>query len=63
VLLAQCSGALDVAALDVLNLIMSAGCLSSRINQALEEDYRRDNLRRIYRRLADALQRNKVFVP
>ena len=62
-LLAQCSSALDVAALDVLNLILSAGCLSSRINQALEEDFRRENLRRIYRRLADSLQRNTVFVP
>ena len=62
-LLAQCSAALDVAAIDVLTLILTAGCLSSRINQALEEDYRRENLRRVYRRLADSLQHNKVFVP
>jgi gamma-glutamyl:cysteine ligase YbdK (ATP-grasp superfamily) len=63
VLLDRCSASLDVAALDVLTLILSAGCLASRINQALEDDYRRDNLRRVYRRLADSLRQNKVFVP
>lgn len=62
-LLARCSAALDVAALDVLTLILSAGCLASRINQTLADDFRRDSLRRVYRRLADCLRRNTVFVP
>ncbi len=63
VLLGRSSGAFDVAAHDVLTLILSAGCLASRINQALAGDVRRDSLRRVYRRLADCLRQNTVFVP
>ncbi len=62
-LFARCSGTLDTGTRETLALILREGCLSSRILRGLQGDYRRENLRETYLRLADSLKENRLFLP
>ncbi len=62
ILFERCRGQLDAAAVEPLMSILSQGSLAARIMRGLEGDYRRDNLRAVYRRLADCLKNNKLFL-
>lgn len=59
----RCSGTLDTRTRETLELILREGCLSTRIMRGLQGDYRRENLRNHYLRLADALQQNSLYLP
>lgn len=45
----------------VLDVILSKGNLAQRIVKAMRNDFSQSNLVRVYRRLAECLQENKVF--
>lgn len=62
-LFAQCSETLDKKSRQTLEVVLREGCLSSRIMRGLQGDYRRKNLRDLYRRLAAALQQNCLYLP
>lgn len=62
-LFAEFSGLLDAPTRKTLEQILSEGCLASRILRGLQGDYRRENLRNLYRRLADALRQNSLYLP
>jgi glutamate---cysteine ligase / carboxylate-amine ligase len=62
-LFAGCSGILDAATRKTLEAILAEGCLAARILRGLRGDYRRENLRNLYRRLADALRQNSLYLP
>lgn len=57
------SSSFALAARASLELILDQGCLSTRIVRGLQGDYRRENLREVYRRLADSLKNNRIFLP
>lgn len=59
----RCSGVLETRTRETLELILREGCLSTRIMRGLQGDYRRENLRNHYLRLADALQQNSLYLP
>lgn len=59
----RCCGTLDTRTRETLELILREGCLSTRIMRGLQGDYRRENLRNHYLRLADALQQNSLYLP
>jgi hypothetical protein len=62
-LFARCSGLFDIKTRGTLEFILRAGCLSSRIMRGLHGDFRRENLRNQYLRLADVLQHNSLYIP
>ncbi len=62
-LFAGCSGLLDAPTRKILETILAEGCLAARILRGLQGDYRRENLRNLYRRLADALRQNSLYLP
>lgn len=62
-LFARCSGMFASKTRQTLELILREGCLASRIIRGLQGDYRRENMREQYRRLADSLQQNSLYLP
>ncbi len=46
-----------------LQVLFQQGSLSKRILKALKEDYSRNNLTEVYRRLSETLQKNEMFIP
>jgi len=46
-----------------LDLILAEGSLAERIIRALANDYHHDNVTRVYRRLAECLELNEMFIP
>jgi len=59
----RCAGALDGGSRTAMALILGQGCLASRILRALDGDSRRERLQEVYRRLAQSLTTNTVFLP
>ncbi len=47
----------------VLETILKEGSLSTRILRAVNEDFSSENLIRVYKKLAESLAGNKIFVP
>lgn len=62
-LFARCREMLDKRSQKTLETVLREGCLSSRIMRGLQGDFRRENLRDHYLRLADALQLNSLYLP
>lgn len=54
---------IDGDAANPLQVILENGSLSSRILKAIGEDYSKDNIINVYKKLGDALIRNEMFVP
>jgi carboxylate-amine ligase len=46
-----------------IETILTKGTLSTRILKAIDSDFSKDNIKNIYKQLADCLQENKVFIP
>ncbi len=61
--LERCCAILAPASRQALELILREGCLATRIMRGLEGDYRRENLQRLYRQLAAALEHNSLYLP
>jgi gamma-glutamyl:cysteine ligase YbdK (ATP-grasp superfamily) len=57
------SGTFDAPMRESLSLILNQGCLAARIIGGLRGDFRRENLREVYRQLALSLQDNRLFLP
>ena len=56
-------GSVNIKWKSAIDVILNKGNLAQRIVTAMHDDDSRDNLVRVYQRLADCLQENKVFEP
>lgn len=62
-LFTKCGVLLDKQCRVTLDQILREGCLSSRIMRELQGDYRQENIREQYKRLAEFLQKNSLYLP
>lgn len=62
-LLSRCGERIEAPARRTLDFILGEGCLSSRILRGLKGDCRRENISNLYRRLADSLKQNSLYLP
>ncbi len=62
-LFTKCEERLDTKCRATLDQILREGCLSSRIMRGLQGDYRQENIRELYKRLAESLRQNSLYLP
>ena len=62
-LFTKCGELLDKKCRVPLEQILREGCLSTRIMRGLQGDYRQENIREQYRRLAESLRQNSLYLP